>query len=49
MEYTLKLKAEQIQILSAGLGKLPFEVVAQLIAEIQKQLTEQEKPQQVEE
>lgn len=45
MEYTLKLKPEQIQVLSAALGKLPFEVVAPLITEIQKQLTAQDKPQ----
>lgn len=41
-EYTLKIKAEQIQILSAALGKLPFEIVAPLIADIQNQINEQE-------
>lgn len=42
MEYIIKIKAEQIGILSAGLGKLPFEIVAPLISDIQKQITEQE-------
>lgn len=42
MEYIIKVKAEQINILSAGLGKLPFEIVAPLISDIQKQITEQE-------
>jgi hypothetical protein len=43
MEYTIKFKQEHLAILSQGLGKLPFEVVAPLISEIQKQITEQDK------
>ena len=45
MEYIIKFKKEQLEVLSIGLGKLPFEVVAQLIADIQKQITEQEQSQ----
>lgn len=45
MEYIIKIKKESLGILSAGLGKLPFEVVAPLIADIQKQITEQEQSQ----
>lgn len=42
MEYTIKLKQEELVILSKALGKLPFEVVSFLILKIQKQIVEQE-------
>lgn len=42
MEYTIKLKDQDLQILSAALGKLPYEVVASLINKLNNQVTEQQ-------
>jgi hypothetical protein len=47
MNYTLALTQEQIQVLGAGLENLPFKVAAPIIAEIQKQIADQRKPQAV--
>lgn len=47
MEYIIKIKLENLGILSQALGKLPFEIVAPLIADIQKQINEQEKQKEV--
>lgn len=43
MKYQIEITEQQLQILSSALGKLPFEVVAPLISDIQKQITEQTK------
>lgn len=43
MVYKLEVSVENLQILSAALGKLPFEAVAGLISDLQKQVNEQEK------
>jgi hypothetical protein len=40
-EATLVFKPEEVQVLLAGLGKLPYEVVAQLVNSLEKQLVEQ--------
>lgn len=44
MEYTLKLTAADLSILSAALGEMPFKVVAPLVGKINAQIAEQEKP-----
>lgn len=38
MEYNIKFTQDQLVILSQALGKLPFEIVAPLINDIQKQI-----------
>ena len=42
MEYNIKFKQDQLLILSQALGKLPFEIVAPLINDIQKQIDVQD-------
>lgn len=47
MKYTLEITEQELQILSAALGKLSFELVAPVIAKLQAQITEQDKAAQV--
>ena len=42
MEYTLNFTANQLQLLSQALGKLPYEQVVKLIEDVQKQIDEQQ-------
>lgn len=42
MKYKIEITEQQLQILSSALGKLPFEVVAPLISELQKQINDQQ-------
>ena len=41
MNYTLTLTEQEIAIVGAGLGKLPFEAVAPLIQRLNQQIAEQ--------
>lgn len=43
MEYTLKLTAHDLGVLSAALGELPYKAAAPLVAKINRQIVEQEK------
>lgn len=43
-EYTLKLTAQQIQTVGNALAAQPYGQVAPLLAEIQKQISDQDKP-----
>jgi hypothetical protein len=42
MQYTITLQPQDLDILSAALGKLPYEVVAQLINKLNTQIAEQQ-------
>lgn len=42
MEYKITLTEQDLQVLSASLGKLPYEVVAPLIDKLNKQIAEQQ-------
>lgn len=42
MKYTLEVTEQELQILSAALGKISFELVAPLITSLQKQISEQD-------
>lgn len=42
MDYKITFKQDQLLILSQALGKLPFEIVAPLINDIQKQIDVQD-------
>ena len=42
MQYTIILQPQDLEILSAALGKLPYEVVAQLINKLNTQIAEQQ-------
>ncbi len=44
MTYKIELTEQDLQILSASLGKLPYEVVAPLIVKINQQIAEQQQP-----
>lgn len=44
MSYKLELTEQDLQILSAGLCKLPYEIVAPLIVRINQQISEQQQP-----
>jgi len=48
MKYTLELTQEQLQVIAAALQELPFKHAAPLVAEINKQVSGQNKPQAVE-
>jgi hypothetical protein len=48
MTYTLTLTQEQLQVVAAGLSELPFKHSAPVVAEINKQVSEQRKPTAVE-
>ena len=43
-EFTLKLTLEQLNLIAAGLGELPFRVSHQMINEISRQVGEQQQP-----
>jgi hypothetical protein len=42
MQYTITLQPQDLDTLSAALGKLPYEVVAQLINKLNTQIAEQQ-------
>lgn len=42
--YVVHMTANEVQLVAAGLGKLPYESVSGLFARLQAQLTEQDKP-----
>jgi hypothetical protein len=42
MQYTITLQPQDLDILSAALGKLPYEVVAPLINKLSTQIAEQQ-------
>ncbi len=44
MEYSIKLTEQELNILSAALVELPFKVAAPLVAKINQQIAEQQKP-----
>jgi hypothetical protein len=46
--YTVQLTIEQWQIIGAALGEMPFKTSAPVLAELNKQLQEQNKPTAVE-
>jgi hypothetical protein len=48
MTYTLTLSQEQLNVIAAGLSELPFKHAAPVVAEINKQVSGQMKPQAVE-
>lgn len=41
MEFTITLSENEVNLVGAALGKMPFESVAGLIGSIQKQINEQ--------
>lgn len=41
MEYTLKVTADEVNLIWAALGKLPYEHVAKFVTKLQKQVNEQ--------
>jgi hypothetical protein len=43
MTYTLTLTQEQLNVIAAGLQEMPFKHAAPLVAEINKQISEQAK------
>ncbi len=45
MKYKLELTAQQLELIGQILGKQPYEVVANLIAELRRQTQEQQRPQ----
>ncbi len=45
--FTVQLTIEQWQIIGAALGDMPFKTAAPLVAELNKQIAEQRKPQAV--
>jgi hypothetical protein len=47
MTYTFTLTQDQLQVIAAGLQELPFKFSAPVVAEINKQVSEQRKPQPV--
>jgi hypothetical protein len=42
MQYTITLQPQDLDILSAALGKLPYEVVVPLINKLNTQIAEQQ-------
>ena len=44
MEFTIKLTPQEIQIIGNALGERPFKEVGALIAKLDAQLAEQQKP-----
>jgi hypothetical protein len=42
MEYKIILTEQDLQVLSAALGEIPFKIAAPLIEKINKQLAEQQ-------
>ena len=48
MTYTITLTQDQLQIIAAALGELPMKIAAPVVAELNKQITGQMKPQAVE-
>lgn len=44
MEYTFKITALEIDLLGRALGELPFKDVSTLVAKLNLQLAEQQKP-----
>ena len=42
MIYTLRLTGEQVNLIGAALGKLPFETVSALVQALQLQIQQQE-------
>jgi len=44
MIYKLELTEQDLKVLDASLGKLPYEVVALLIFKINQQIAEQQQP-----
>ncbi len=45
--YAVQLTIEQWQVIGAALGDIPFKTAAPLVAELNKQIAEQRKPQAV--
>lgn len=43
MNYTITLSEQEINLVGAALGKLPFEAVASLVAKLQQQVNDQQK------
>lgn len=41
---TLKLTPEMVQVIGKALGAQPYDLVASVIAELQKQINEQQQP-----
>ena len=48
MTYTITLTQEQLNVVAAALGELPLKFSAPVVAEINKQVSAQMKPQAVE-
>ena len=44
MKFTFELTADEANLVMAGLGKLPFEAVFNLVSKIQQQAQEQSAP-----
>ena len=44
MTYKLELTEQDLQILSAALGEIPFKIAAPLVDKLNKQITEQQQP-----
>ena len=44
MTYKIELTEQDLQILSAALGEIPFKIAAPLVDKINKQIAEQEQP-----
>ena len=42
MEYIIKLTEQDLQILSAALGEIPFKIAAPLVDKLNKQIAEQQ-------
>lgn len=48
MKFSLTLTMEQVQLIANALAEQPFKISAPLISQIQKQVSEQSRPQAVE-
>jgi hypothetical protein len=44
MTYKIELTEQDLQILSAALGEIPFKIAAPLVDKLNKQITEQQQP-----
>jgi hypothetical protein len=44
MQYTITLQPQDLDILSAALGEIPFKIAAPLVDKLNKQITEQQQP-----